>query len=259
MVLATKVRRAPSTCGFCSTEHHNLCPRAVRNGDGSIVRCNCDQPYCGSQVLRCLVCKNEADGEVGEDWRCIDREACADTQQKRLDTNPHLRMVREVMVRVSETQVEEKVAKAEKAPKKPTTCIHCGAQTKGGLFLPGHDARFVAELVKQVLDDTNKTTEESALADLKDRGASEALQGKFTKSVSLARTEAEKREAAQKAADERAREKAEQEAARAAKIKEKVEEAPVPDTQPEPEATVTATEPDGAANPAPAKKANKKS
>lgn len=219
--LVRKTRPSTMVCGFCSSGHHNLCPRAVRNGDGTPLPCACNEPYCGGQVLRCLDCKNEADGEIADSWRCIDRDACADTQRVRLDRNPHLRLVREVMKRVAETQAVEKAekAKAEKKVKEPTYCVHgCGGETKGGKFLPGHDARYVAELVKAILDKDDPLTEDKALEKMGEQGLTEALQQKLQKSVKLANAEVEKaaaREAEKaKAAEAKA---AEQAAAKAAK------------------------------------------
>lgn len=198
--------------------------------------------------MRCLDCKNEADGEIGDDWRCLDREACAIEQQRRLDANPYVRLVREVERRVSETQTEEKAAKAEKAEKAPkpaTKCVHCDQPTRGGKFLPGHDARFVSEQVSLVLNDES-TTEEGVLAKMKELGTTETLQSKFTKSLRLAREAEAKKAEAKQVADEKAKEKIAAEAKQAEEKKAAVEAEPTPD----------ADQPvDGVVKPAPAKKA----
>lgn len=230
MTLAAKVRYAPMTCGFCATGHHNHCPRAVHNGNGSLVLCYCDQPYCGSQVTRCLDCRNEADGEVGSNWRCIDRDACADAQRKRLDANPYLRLVREVERRVTETQTTEKAEKQAKTPRPQTTCVHCGEPTKGGKFLPGHDAKYVAKRVEEVLAEGSTLTEDAVLEQMGSRGLTETLQKKFSKSVSLARETAAKKLAAKEAADEAAKAKANAEAATKAAKEEVADQPPTADS-----------------------------
>lgn len=49
----------------------------------------------------------------------------------------------------------------------PNTCVcGCGGTTKGGKFLPGHDARHKSNLIKEVLADES----EAALAELTERG-----------------------------------------------------------------------------------------
>lgn len=213
MAVAARIRIGPLICGFCSSGHHNHCPRAIRNGNGSIVVCNCDQPYCGSQVERCLDCKNETDGEV-RNWRCLDREACADTQRKKLDANPTIRLIREVEKRVTENATTEKAARQEKAPKEPTFCsCGCNGATRGGKFLPGHDARFVSQQVKAVLAEGSSLTEDKVLEQMGEKGLTEKLQDKFTKSVKLARADVARKLAAKQEADQKAVEKAQAEAA----------------------------------------------
>jgi hypothetical protein len=190
---ARRMTTGTLVCGFCQSGNCEHCPRAVRNGNGAVLPCNCSRPYCGGQVLRCLDCKNENDGEVSpDDWRCLDREACAVEVRRRLDSNPHIQMVREVLRRVSENTGTETAEKVAKAPKAPTHCLHCGEPTRGGKFLPGHDARWVAQLVLEVVDQGSRT-EDAVATDMTERGASETLVGKFRKSVKLAREDREKR------------------------------------------------------------------
>lgn len=238
-MVTTRVRTGPLVCGFCQSGNCNHCPRGVRNGNGSIIPCACSKPYCGGQVIRCLECKNENEGEVSpDDWRCLDREACELAVRKRLDGNVHVQRVREVMRRVSEQTTVDKAEKAEKAPKKETFCIHCGERTGGGLFRPGHDAKYVATQVRAVVDE-GSTTAEAVLAEMRERGASETLQAKFTHSVELARKDRERRQKLAAEAEEKARAKADaatQKAAEKAARDVKQGEEPVavaPDTDPE--------------------------
>ena len=87
---------------------------------------------------------------------------------------------------------EGEKAKAAAKPK-VGKCVHCGAETKGGNFLPGHDAAFVSGLVKEVVEAKfTKASEKSARDTLKKANASEALTAKFEKSVGLAKDKVEK-------------------------------------------------------------------
>lgn len=58
-------------CGFCQNDLHHKCRGAARNGDGSIVECQC--AVCApSRIHQCLTC-----GEtLSETWECADRAAC---------------------------------------------------------------------------------------------------------------------------------------------------------------------------------------
>ena len=102
--------------------------------------------------------------------------------------------------------------KATKAASKPKVgaCVCCGAETKGGSFLPGHDARFVSSLVKTVSEaNFTKTAETAARKNLKEANASERLVGKFDKSLGIARDKATaKAEAAKAKAEAKAEAKA---------------------------------------------------
>ena len=106
------------------------------------------------------------------------------------------------MAKIQENK--EKAAKSTK-PKTGTCVCGCNGTTKGGKFLPGHDARFVSTLVTSVSDaNFTKASEQSARKSLKDVGASDALTGKFDKSLGIARDKAEKAKAA-KAEKEKAK------------------------------------------------------
>jgi hypothetical protein len=225
MTATLRKHTGPRVCGFCSSNNHEHCPRAVRNGNGAILPCNCPQSYCGGKVTRCLACKNEEDGQVDPTtWSCIDRNACGATVQARLDRNPTIQLIREVERRVSDDTGTATKQKATATPKAPTICVcGCEGRTKGGKFLPGHDARFVKNLVAEALE--GKRTDDAIVRDMADRGTTEALQAKFTKSVGLARQEVTRKaeakaEAEKKAAEREQAEKARADAKQAAKDKE---------------------------------------
>lgn len=108
-------------------------------------------------------------------------------------------------------KIEDNKAKAEKVTKEkaPTFCLVTGEPTKGGLFKPGMDARYVSLRVAEVVEAkfTQKATA-AALAQMKKDGVSEALVGKFNKSLGLAQDKAAKAAAAAKAKADAKAEKA---------------------------------------------------
>ena len=108
-------------------------------------------------------------------------------------------------------KIQENAEKAQRSSKPKTgTCVcGCAGETKGGKFLPGHDARFVSTLVGQVVDAkfTAKAEKEARQA-LTKAEASEKLVAKFDKSLTIARDKAEAKAAAEK---EKAEKKAEKE------------------------------------------------
>lgn len=212
-----------STCGFCAWpaldwegpgNPHPHCPRAVRNGPNAqykLITCECTEPGCGDQILRCTYCKTEEEGAIDpNDWSCFDREACTDRIQTRLVSNPLYQELIEIrstaMAKVANENAEKAAKKAVAAPK-VGKCLHCGEATKGGNFLPGHDAAYVSALVKDSLaKPANETKNRQKAVD-----ASAPLGAKFDKSIGLAKDKAAKKA---KAAEDKATAKAEEKAAK---------------------------------------------
>lgn len=103
------------------------------------------------------------------------------------------------------TETAEKAAKPAKV-EKTGTCLVTGKPTKGGLFAPGQDAKYVSLRVADVeAANFTKKAQDEQLAKMKKDGTSEKLQAKFLKAVGLAKgrrdakVEAEKAKAAEKA------------------------------------------------------------
>jgi len=136
-----------------------------------------------------------------ETWECFDTEACHALVEKRWAENPFNHQLREIKERVEMAKIEEGKAKATKEAKakEPTYCLVTGEQTKGGLFKPGMDARYVSERVIEVENAgfTKKATD-AALAKMKKDGVSERLVAKFNKSVGLAKDKSEAKAAAKR-------------------------------------------------------------
>jgi hypothetical protein len=162
--------------------------------------CGCEKGGCELGRRRCSECGNRVTEEISDEtWKCLDGDACHDTIEAKRAANPLYAELREAYRSSEMAKIENNKAKAEKAakaPKEPTFCLCCGEPTKGGLFLPGHDARHVSTLVEAVT--SKNQTEAQARKSLKDDKVSDKLIAKFDKSLGLAKEKAEKRAAADK-------------------------------------------------------------
>lgn len=180
-------------CGHCKTGSHGNCPRAVRNpgGKNKIYRCGCENADCqGGQILRCLDCKTEEQDQINPNtWACIDQEACRDRVQARLDANPVIQQIGRI--RSKAMADEQAKAETEKVTKSKTgECLCCGGETKGGKFLPGHDARHVSDQVALVLGGQKNEDEVRAYFTEK---TSANLTAKFNRSLTLGKEKAAKK------------------------------------------------------------------
>lgn len=155
-------------CGFCASGLHPSCPRAVRLPKYGLWVCYC----CGTDDVRCLECGSteEVDKEV---WRCIDRQACrhqvevrqanspiwnmlqkarlAGAAERRRKREQTARIWRDVPHNEDEMLEEERQQLAAAKRAGPGSCECCGHPTKGGRFLPGHDAKLKSRLRRLVL------------------------------------------------------------------------------------------------------------
>lgn len=205
-VLVTKPAKRddkPVKCGFCGTGSCEQCPGATRGMQRPVAKiwpCSCT--VCkGGEKLRCLDCKNATPGEVNPDsWACYDRDACTASRTARMKANPAYQIIDEIeehkMARVA-AKTAEKAPRAAAAPK-TGTCLVTGEPTKGGLFKPGMDARYVSQRVQEVMD-----REVGVVAQrkrIKADGVSEALQAKFEKQLGIAQEKAAKAKEEVKAA-----------------------------------------------------------
>ncbi len=174
-------KQSAHPCGFCSTgARHDLCPGGVLNGNlTEVYLCGCTEHELR---VRCLDCNNRNADEVSrETWTCIDAEACTAKREKRR------READEALYggRAPEARREAK-ERAPKAPAKPKTgsCLCCGETTGGGLFRPGHDAKYLSRFVDRIKEDPNPAGALSAaLAAWEAQGISEALRAKLQKRV----------------------------------------------------------------------------
>lgn len=178
-VESIKLSRIP--CGFCSTGgRHDLCPGGVLNGDRkTLVLCACTEH---PQVIRCLECGHTGSDVSDITWHCEDPDACDGRKQKWAMDNIRTLYGDPDSPEGARTRPKSQQVK-EKAPRAPRggVCLHCQEPTKGGLFLPGHDAKYLAQTVQMIRD--GAATLDKQLELWASRGISEALQAKLTKRV----------------------------------------------------------------------------
>ena len=154
-------------CQFCAGGLHGSCPGAVRNARPArkLVKC-----YCCEREPYCIDCKS-ADDVNTETWSCLDQAACALRVRARLEMNPLHRQLQECRTESAEKarriRLQAEAIRAglsldpdeiddefdrplEKKPRTPRpsvgACECCGEPTKGGKFLPGHDAKMKSRL-----------------------------------------------------------------------------------------------------------------
>lgn len=182
MITEKTVKTSKHLCGFCSTGgRHDLCPGGVLNGNQvEVVVCPCT---CDTPKLRCLDCNAREDVNPAT-WTCNDADACAQKRAARLAEFE--KTTAGSLMAEGGPKPRAKAAKAsERAPKaaKTGSCLCCGEPTKGGLFLPGHDARYLARTVQAVKDGARL---DDVMTEWARAGISEALQAKLVKRLGAA-------------------------------------------------------------------------
>lgn len=197
-------------CQYCASGHHGSCPGAVRQekaGRQLLWLCKC--PSTGHPGLHCLECKNDRPDELDpESWRCLDRWACEGRLETRRSNSRVYQQVlaakrsaavrrraKRLLHQSIEVNLDEDAAidrlhglldqihrpdKKTRAPRQPRVktrpCECCGEPTKGGRFLPGHDARLVSALVARI-----RSGDQSAYAEMEQRGWTKKIPAKLRK------------------------------------------------------------------------------
>lgn len=172
-------------CQFCAEGLHRSCPRAVRHGD-VLWKCKCAEDDEHFPTPYCLTCRHDRAEDINAaTWVCLDPHGCATRVQVRRENNPIWRKVRDAQVRGAvarkiKRMMQENIAvppdedariehlhdyqdqlraarsKPQRARRSATPrasvgeCECCGEVTRGGRFLPGHDAKMASELVARI-------------------------------------------------------------------------------------------------------------
>jgi hypothetical protein len=174
-------------CGFCATGNHASCPAMVRNGARyRLVLCRC----CGSAAQpRCLDCGIDDSGVHPDRWECLDPLECRARIELRQRNDPTYQMIQRCKSDSAIRRRQQRIAISQalagidpdedhrldqlhaQEPRvrvvRPATgsCVCCGGATRGGRFLPGHDARYKSTLRRRAKDG-----DVQAQAELEQRG-----------------------------------------------------------------------------------------
>ena len=166
-------------CGWCLDDNHENCrinvdmPSAPHRN--YICPCQCND---GTRT-RCNDCGRR--GVETSHGRCLDVEECRIYRQSR--TIPTTKSQQVKADRAAREQ-----SKTEKATKGEAKCACCSQPTKGGRFLPGHDSRFVANLVGSTTSDTQAAEISVQIGEQ----CSTALSRKYLRAWALAKARAAK-------------------------------------------------------------------
>lgn len=214
--VTVKVSDKIPKCGFCTWPSHmhgsheldarltstdNHCPVGVANGDGiTIYKCTC---ACSVNLIRCLDCglierfedRDDLDPKAYNEWlteratsehevnpatwRCYDPAECAAKIERRLAADPLIQMIRSFQANAEKRVARERAERPSSSRPTSGKCLHCGEPTKGGMFLPGHDAAFLAAAVQTI--SAGDATLGDVLNTWTGLGVSEALRGKLEK------------------------------------------------------------------------------
>lgn len=159
--------RGLDRCGHCKGGHHRSCHGAVRvppnrRVPDGLIRCYCQQ--CEPQV-RCLDCGNQFGEDVSpKNWKCWNVLSCFDRIRLRQSNDRLWRMIQDCKTEAARKRRDDRARQelirtqvgpesedrvANRTPR-PTigACECCGGETKGGSFLPGHDAKYKSKLRK---------------------------------------------------------------------------------------------------------------
>lgn len=174
-------RQSDTPCGYCHTGGcHDLCPGGVLNGNGTeVVLCGCDE--CETR-MRCLRCGTR-DHVNPETWECIEEDTCEANREASRNRARRDVFGQAAAERAAEAHEAKKTTtKTAPARSKIGSCLHCGESTKGGLFLPGHDSKYLSERVTHIQG--GGVTLDQVIESWQSVGVSEALQAKLRKRVS---------------------------------------------------------------------------
>ena len=130
---------------------HALCKVSFFDGAGRLHRCSCT---CHVGHNSCTRCKGKGVELDPRTLQCADADACEQRYQAMLDAHPRTRRYREWGDAIDAAHAEAKAEESKRPAGKPKVgaCHHCGAETKGGMFLPGHDAKLKGILMRRGQD-----------------------------------------------------------------------------------------------------------
>lgn len=157
MTATTQTRQSiyrPVRCGWCIDGNHDLCATTIEIRPGQTWSCPCD---CATNKTRCIDCGRRG-VEVTHTSKCIDQTGCADYRARRYTADPAMQQIAKTRREMSVSRMLSRKCPQEASEGTSETlgvparglCPCCGSKTRGGRFLPGHDAKWVGQVVARV-------------------------------------------------------------------------------------------------------------
>lgn len=180
-------------CGFCldnkcGGEHG--CVGAIwwdQSKQLYICPCACNQGH-----TRCTRCGARDVEVTAHTSQCIDIDGCDTTLSIKRANNPSYQALLKARAKVTNS-ARPSATEATPRPKANPAggkCICCGEATRGGLFLPGHDARYVSAQADAFIEAEGDA--KGALLDTLEAQLSPKLMAKFVARVERRSLKAEK-------------------------------------------------------------------
>lgn len=151
---ATQSRYRPIRCGWCIDGNHDLCAVLIEISPGKRWSCPCD---CAASKTRCIDCGRRG-VEVTKASRCVDAEGCTDYRNRRFTADPAMQQIAKIQrtVSVQRALARDGLPEVTEGTSEtlagliPGLCPCCASKTRGGRFLPGHDAKWVGQVVARL-------------------------------------------------------------------------------------------------------------
>ena len=186
-------------CGWCITGDHARCCVTIELSavKGTVYNCPCVCNTTGeyspaNRRTRCIEC-GRRDVEIGPNHKCANYYECQDFITAQRPKNPHWQALQAPKngnrASGSPKPVREPKSPKEPKPAKNRQCRCCGEPTKGGLFLPGHDTRYISQQAEQIWAEQTRDGKSPLLAQRLD-DLSPALFAKLTKRIERLKADA---------------------------------------------------------------------
>ena len=177
-------------CGWCLNGQHESCSVVIdlnnyESPNPRLWHCSCNCNTTGEYTperprTRCLTCGRRG-VETGVHSRCVNTVECQKAVENRRAKNPQ--WCPEPKDTPKNTPQEHPGGKTNQHQHQHR-CRCCNEPTKGGQFLPGHDARYISQQAKLIVEQNRQDLLAARLDDL-----SPSMFAKLTKRVETLRKE----------------------------------------------------------------------
>lgn len=176
-------------CGWCGTNNHDACRSVIQMSTG-LWRCPCGCPQ--SQQSYCVDCNRRGVEVTQTTSRCVDQADCQGYRDRKARDRASESFLQKYRERIAIPSAKDAETPKESRPRNVGQCVCCGEPTRGGKFLPGHDARYISQTALTYLNADESTQQKIADVIVT---LSPALQAKFEKRVGSMREAAAKQQA----------------------------------------------------------------